>query len=107
MKQHGADDFKRIESTKPITLITPEPTGEFYKEHEVANLESSAVDPLPSFFAGTHAASVPLRLLRRHDAVEARRTCASRAIDDFGNPHRAGRWYVRHFAPRASAKRIA
>jgi len=36
VKQHGVLNFERIESAKPITLMTPEPTGGFYKEHDVA-----------------------------------------------------------------------
>jgi len=33
VKQYGVDHFDRIESAKAITLMTPEPTGGFYKEH--------------------------------------------------------------------------
>ena len=33
VKQYGVEDFDRIESAKAITLMTPEPTGGFYKEH--------------------------------------------------------------------------
>jgi hypothetical protein len=29
------DDFEQIESAKPITLMTPEPNGGFYKDHAV------------------------------------------------------------------------
>lgn len=35
VKQYAVDDFNRIESAKPITLMTPEPSGGFYKEHSV------------------------------------------------------------------------
>lgn len=33
VKQYGVEDFDRIESAKAITLMTPEPTGGYYKEH--------------------------------------------------------------------------
>jgi hypothetical protein len=32
IKQHAVDDFARIESAKPITMMTPEPDGGFYKD---------------------------------------------------------------------------
>ena len=35
VKQYAVDDFDRIESAKPITLMTPEPTGGYYKDHDV------------------------------------------------------------------------
>jgi hypothetical protein len=35
VKQYAVEDFERIESAKPITLMTPEPSGGFYKEHDV------------------------------------------------------------------------
>lgn len=35
VKQYAVDDFERIESAKPITLMTPEPSGGFYKDHDV------------------------------------------------------------------------
>lgn len=35
VKQYSVDSFDRIESSKPITLLTPEPTGGFYKDHSV------------------------------------------------------------------------
>jgi hypothetical protein len=34
IKQYGVEDFERIESAKPITLMTPEPDGGFYREHD-------------------------------------------------------------------------
>ena len=33
VKQYGVDDFDRIESAKAITLMTPEPDGGYYKDH--------------------------------------------------------------------------
>jgi hypothetical protein len=33
VKQYGVEDFDRIESAKAITLMTPEPTGGYYREH--------------------------------------------------------------------------
>ena len=33
VKQYAVEDFNRIESAKAITLMTPEPTGGYYKEH--------------------------------------------------------------------------
>jgi hypothetical protein len=35
VKQYAVEDFERIESAKPITMMTPEPDGGFYKEAEV------------------------------------------------------------------------
>jgi hypothetical protein len=35
VKQFAVEDFERIESAKPITMITPEPDGGFYKDAEV------------------------------------------------------------------------
>lgn len=35
VKQYAVDDFDHVESSKPITLMTPEPTGGFYKEHDI------------------------------------------------------------------------
>jgi hypothetical protein len=35
VKQYGVEDFDRIESAKAITLMTPEPTGGFYKDNNV------------------------------------------------------------------------
>jgi hypothetical protein len=35
VKQYAVDDFEKIESAKPITLMTPEPSGGFYKDHDV------------------------------------------------------------------------
>lgn len=35
VKQYSVDDFERIASSKPITLMTPEPTGGFYKDADV------------------------------------------------------------------------
>lgn len=35
VKQYSVDSFDKIESSKPITLLTPEPTGGFYKDHSV------------------------------------------------------------------------
>lgn len=32
VKQYAVGNFERIESSKPITLMTPEPTGGFYKD---------------------------------------------------------------------------
>ena len=34
VKQYGVSDFEKIESAKPITLMTPEPDGGFYKEQD-------------------------------------------------------------------------
>jgi len=34
VKQYAVEDFERIESAKPITLMTPEPDGGFYKKHD-------------------------------------------------------------------------
>jgi hypothetical protein len=34
VKQYSVDDFDRIESSKPITLMTPEPDGGFYKDRD-------------------------------------------------------------------------
>ena len=34
VKQFAVDDFEKVESSKPITLMTPEPTGGFYKDHD-------------------------------------------------------------------------
>jgi hypothetical protein len=35
VKQYAVEDFERIESSKPITLMTPEPNGGYYKSHGV------------------------------------------------------------------------
>ena len=35
MKQFAVEDFDRIESSKAITMMTPEPDGGFYKDAEV------------------------------------------------------------------------
>jgi hypothetical protein len=35
VKQYAVDDFEKIESSKPITLMTPEPSGGFYKDNTV------------------------------------------------------------------------
>jgi len=35
VKQYAVEDFERIESSKPITLMTPEPSGGYYKTHSV------------------------------------------------------------------------
>lgn len=35
VKQYAVEDFDRVESSKPITLMTPEPTGGFYRDHSV------------------------------------------------------------------------
>lgn len=35
VKQYAVENFERIESSKPITLMTPEPDGGFYCEHDV------------------------------------------------------------------------
>jgi len=35
VKQYAVDDFEKIESSKPITLMTPEPSGGYYKDHGV------------------------------------------------------------------------
>jgi hypothetical protein len=35
VKQYAVDNFEKIESAKPITLMTPEPSGGFYKDHNV------------------------------------------------------------------------
>lgn len=35
IKQYAVTNFEQIESAKPITLMTPEPTGGFYKTHSV------------------------------------------------------------------------
>jgi len=35
VKQYAVDDFDKIESSKPITLMTPEPNGGFYHDHEI------------------------------------------------------------------------
>jgi len=37
VKHFGVEDFERIESAKPITIMTPEPDGGFYK---VAHVEA-------------------------------------------------------------------
>ena len=34
VKQYGVSDFEKIESAKPITLMTPEPDGGFYKKQD-------------------------------------------------------------------------
>jgi len=34
IKQYGVDDFEKVESAKPITLMTPEPNGGYYKEQD-------------------------------------------------------------------------
>ena len=34
VKQYGVSDFEKIESAKPITLMTPEPDGGFYKDQD-------------------------------------------------------------------------
>lgn len=36
VKQFAVEDFERIESAKPITMMTPEPDGGFYKDADVA-----------------------------------------------------------------------
>ena len=36
VKQFAVEDFERIESAKPITMMTPEPDGGFYKVADVA-----------------------------------------------------------------------
>ncbi len=35
VKQFAVDDFAKVESSKPITLLTPEPDGGFYKDADV------------------------------------------------------------------------
>jgi hypothetical protein len=35
VKQYAVEDFDKIESSKPITLMTPEPSGGFYRDHSV------------------------------------------------------------------------
>ena len=35
MKQFAVEDFARVESAKPITMMSPEPDGGFYKVAEV------------------------------------------------------------------------
>ncbi len=35
VKQSAVEDFERIESAKPITMMTPEPDGGFYKDADV------------------------------------------------------------------------
>jgi len=35
VKQFAVEDFERIESAKPITVMTPEPDGGFYKDADV------------------------------------------------------------------------
>jgi hypothetical protein len=35
VKQFAVDDFERVESAKPITMMTPEPDGGFYKDADV------------------------------------------------------------------------
>lgn len=35
VKQFAVEDFERIESAKPITIMTPEPDGGFYKDADV------------------------------------------------------------------------
>ncbi|MGC3959861.1 MAG: MvaI/BcnI family restriction endonuclease [Verrucomicrobiota bacterium] len=35
VKQYAVEDFERIESAKPITMMTPEPDGGFYKDADV------------------------------------------------------------------------
>ncbi|MFO1512292.1 MAG: MvaI/BcnI family restriction endonuclease [Verrucomicrobiota bacterium] len=35
VKQFAVEDFERIESAKPITMMTPEPDGGFYKDTDV------------------------------------------------------------------------
>jgi hypothetical protein len=35
VKQFAVEDFERIESAKPITMMTPEPDGGFYKDADV------------------------------------------------------------------------
>ncbi len=37
VKQFAVEDFERIESAKPITMMTPEPDGGFYKDADVAS----------------------------------------------------------------------
>ena len=37
VKQYAVDDFDKIESSKPITLMTPEPNGGFYHTHEIGD----------------------------------------------------------------------
>jgi hypothetical protein len=34
VKQYAVEDFERFESAKPVTLMTPEPSGGFYKDHD-------------------------------------------------------------------------
>lgn len=37
VKRFAVEDFERIESAKPITMMTPEPDGGFYKDADVAS----------------------------------------------------------------------
>lgn len=36
VKQYAVEDFERLESAKPITMMTPEPDGGFYKNADLA-----------------------------------------------------------------------
>jgi hypothetical protein len=84
VKQFGVDDLDLVESSKPITLLTPEPTGGFYKEHNVQAFvrkfgyadKSGKVDRLNfggRHFVGLSCAATSLTMeLRGYDAAAGR-----------------------------------
>ena len=92
VKQYDVENFERIESAKPITLMTPEPTGGFYKEHDVEafvrkfGYADKAGRPDRMNFGGRHfvgyacAATDLTMQLRGYDAVSNRITDAGGCI---------------------------
>jgi hypothetical protein len=89
VKQYAVDDFERIESSKPITLMTPEPDGGFYNEHEVEafvrkfgyadkNDKPDRLNFGGRHFVGTACAATGLTMhLRGYDAAAGRITDAA------------------------------
>ena len=89
VKQHSVDDFERIETSKPITLMTPEPTGGYYREHDVEafirrfgyvdkNGKADRMNFGGRHFVGTACASTGLTMqLWGYDAASERITDAN------------------------------
>ena len=92
VKQFGVEDFERVESAKPITMMTPEPDGGFYKDADVEafihKLGRSSKKNTPDRldFTGRHFIGVACdatRLtmhLRGYDAVAGKITDANGEI---------------------------
>jgi hypothetical protein len=70
VKQFAVEDFDRVESAKPITMMTPEPDGGFYKDADVESFirkfgyadKNDKPDRLN--FGGRHVVDVPCTLTK-------------------------------------------